>query len=313
MFLQIMNKLNLFTKIYAKLHNYPYIPYWFLTPPRKLVRSMADKVLPSYLSKKYEGRRIKDVPVIVSLTSFPARINDVWQVVECMRRQTYKPSKMLLWLSKEQFPTSDSVPESLKSREDSFFEIRFVEGDIRSHKKYYYVLTEYPDSLVFLIDDDLYYSTDIIERSLVEHEKHPDSIICNYGFHITYVRDGKIQPYNAWKRAYKYSYKDDLFFGSGGGTLLKLGMLYEDVRNVELARNLTPIADDIWLNAMARLAKIPMILLDNGNLLPIRIKDNIKLATENMRQCKNDEQINDVTLYYFSKSGVNPFSRSNNE
>lgn len=221
--------------------------------------------------------------MIVSFTSFPARINNVWQVVECMKRQTYQPAKILLWLSKEQFPTQSSIPNSLKSREDGCFEIRMVDGDIRSQVK------EFPENLIFLIDDDIYYPIDIIERSLKAYKEHPDSVIANYGYHIGYDNEGNMLPYNSWQKEYHFSNSLDLFFGSGGGTLLKSRMLYEDVRNVDLARNLTPIADDVWLNAMARLAKTPMILLDNGHLLPIQIKDNIKLATENLYQCKNDE------------------------
>lgn len=85
-----------------------------------------------------------------------------------MLNQTLQPREIILWLSKEQFPTTDSLPESLKSREDDVFKIRMVDGDIRSHKKYYYVVKEYTDDLIFLIDDDIYYPTDIIERSVRE-------------------------------------------------------------------------------------------------------------------------------------------------
>lgn len=308
-----MNTLNLLTKFYAKLHNYPGVPHWLLTPTRKIVRYVANIVLPRYLAKQREVTDVRNTNIIVSLTSFPARINDVWQVVECMKRQTYRPAKILLWLSKEQFPTYNCIPNSLRCREDHLFEIRIVDGDIRSHKKYYYVLAQYPKSLIFLIDDDLYYSTDIIERTMVEYEKHPDSIIGNYGFHISYNCEGEIQPYNTWKRSYNYSDSNDLFFGSGGGTLLQFTLLHQDVKNYALAQELTPIADDIWLNAMARLANTPMILLDNGHLLPIRIKKNVRLASENMYKCKNDEQITNLITYYQTKYGVNPFFRVIND
>lgn len=304
-----MNILNLLVKSYSKLHNYPGIPYWLLTPTRKLVRYIADRILPGYLIKQPNEQVARNSGVIVSFTSFPARINKVWQVVECMKRQTYKPFKIILWLSKEQFPTYDSIPDSLKCREDSIFEIRMVDGDIRSHKKYYYVLNCFPDSLVFLIDDDLYYPTDLIEKTLVEYNKHSDHIICNYGFHIRYDDEGSILPYKEWKRSYKHSDESDLFFGSGGGTLLKSSLLHSDVTNLVLALDMTPIADDIWLNAMTRLAKTPIIILDNGHLLPISIDKNVKLASENVYQSKNDEQLNRIITYYRTKMGVDPFCR----
>ena len=88
----------------------------------------------------------------------------MWHVVECMFRQSYQPKKIILWLSQEQFPNEEDIPMSLRKRVNNIFQIRMVSGDIRSHKKYYYVVKEYPNSLILLIDDDLYYPTDMIEQ-----------------------------------------------------------------------------------------------------------------------------------------------------
>ena len=75
-----------------------------------------------------------------------------------MLHQTFLPKKIILWLSKEQFDKKD-LPDSLLSLENEVFEIRMVDGDIRSYKKSYYVLKEYPEDNVLLIDDDLFYPT----------------------------------------------------------------------------------------------------------------------------------------------------------
>ena len=74
--------------------------------------------------------------------------------MECMLNQTLPPRNIYLWLSKDQFPTEDTIPESLRRLENSIFQIRMVEGDIRSHKKYYYIVKVHPEDYVFLIDDD---------------------------------------------------------------------------------------------------------------------------------------------------------------
>ena len=245
--------------------------------------------------------------LIVSLTSFPARINNVWQVVECMLRQTYQPDKIILWLSKEQFPTEESIPQSLRDREGAVFEIRMVDGDIRSHKKYYYVSKEYPDALIFLIDDDIYYPTDILEKTVKTGEANPDAVICNYGYHIGYNDDGSLKPYNRWPRIFRCGIDNHIFFGSGGGTLFKPKQLYKNLTNINLARELTPIADDIWLNAMVRLAKRNVHLLDNGLILPVTIKNDVKLATQNKGLDMNDVQINKLNDYYKKKVGFNVF------
>ena len=305
-----MNWLNFYTKVYGKLHNYPGVPYWVLTPMRRFVRYCANKKLPQYLAKyhKYiEYGKQNDNDVIVSFTSFPARINKVWQVVECMKQQTLKPQKILLWLSKEQFPTRDCIPQSLKEREDEIFEIRMVDGDIRSHKKYYYVSKEFPNNDIFLIDDDIYYPPTILEKTWNEHVKQPDKIICNYGFLMRFHSNGTLKRYKEWTQFLGDSDDDNLFFGSGGGTLIKPSQMFKDLTNIDLAIELTPIADDIWLNAMARLAGIKIHKVSHGLLLLIESENNTCLSYENIGSNKNDEQLNNIREFYISRTLEDPF------
>lgn len=300
-----MNYLNLLTKSYALCRNYDGVPYWIMTPFRRLIRGIANVVLPKYLAKPHTiNNNLINDDVIISFTSFPARINNVWQVVECMFRQTLQPAKILLWLSKEQFPTQDSVPQSLRDREGDIFEIHLVDGDIRSHKKYYYVSKEYPDSLIFLIDDDLYYSPDILERSCKALVEHPKTVICNYGTKMTY-KGGKLQSHDSWLPVNRQT--KNVFFGSGGGTLFSPVWLYQDLTDIETARHLTPTADDVWLNAMVRLNKVPILMLDNGPLFPVKNDDDVKLCAVNNGQGQNDIQIAKINEYYYNKLGTTIF------
>lgn len=304
-----MNKLDFYAYSYALLHNYKGIPFWILTPFRKIVRKVANRVLPNYLAKSYVDTGIKHSEIIVSFTSFPARIDNVWQVVECMLRQTIRPAKILLWLSKDQFPTPESIPQSLREREGEVFEIRLVNGDIRSHKKYYYVSKEYNDSLVFLIDDDIYYPTTILERTIEAYHEHPEAVICNYGYLIAFNESGNLKPYNSWQMINQYSESKNIFFGSGGGTLLRPSELYKDLTEIEIAYALCPTADDIWLNAMVRLARKRIIMLENGLILPVQSKLNATLASENKGQSMNDIQLDNIIRHY-SKQGFQLFNPS---
>ena len=301
-----MNLLNVLTAVYGKLHNYPGIPFWVLTPFRKITRGIANVLLPRYLSRpsylvEYKGYKPvwgeRDDKIIVSLTSFPERINYVWQVVVCMLSQTVLPEKILLWLSKEQFKSREDIPINLLKLENNIFQIKLVDGDIRSHKKYYYVLKEYPNDLIFLVDDDLYYPNDIIERSYIQHKRHPQSIISNYGYKVKFDSHGKHRPYSEWEYAYHGLEGHDCFFGSGGGTLLKVSMLSKQVTNLELALRLTPMADDIWLNAMSRLCRSTINILPFGEILPIKMKSKT-LSSQNNGQHQNDVQIGKVEKFF---------------
>lgn len=288
-----MTLFDILVRTYSNLHGSSSL----LSPIRYAFRGFANWFIPIYFGKTKHKNNSPTIPVVVSLTSFPARINIVWQVIECMLRQTLKPSKIILWLSEEQFMTEDTIPYSLKHLMGDVFEIRMVKGDIRSHKKYYYVAKEYPNSMVFLIDDDIYYARDILERSYNAIVNNPNCVVCNYGYKISNDAKGKRMPYNKWKHVYTGACGDDLFFGSGGGTLLRPSSLYKDLTNIELALKLTPLADDIWLNTMARLAKQKILLLPSGLFLPMLSKSEM-LYKENRGQAQNDLQIGAIEGHY---------------
>lgn len=270
-----------------------------LSPLRFSVRCIANAIFPILLKRQSSPKDMKGrSEIIVSLTSFPARIDKVWQVIVCMLNQTFRPREIVLWLSKEQFPHKDCIPNSLKNLENDVFKIRIVEGDIKSHKKYYYTLLEYKDDYVFLIDDDLYYPSTMLEKAWAAHINHPNAVICNYGYHISYNEQGILNSYKQWKACYKESSDNDIFFGSGGGTLINLSSLYKDASNINLALKLTPWADDIWLNAMTRLAGVGCYMLANGSLLPIKQSNNMRLTSINNGENLNDIQIHAVEDYY---------------
>jgi hypothetical protein len=273
---------------------------------------MANKFVPDYLSQpsRYSERSYNGGRVIVSFTSFPARIANVWQVVECIKRQTVRPSKIILWLSKEQFPNEDCLPKSLTNRLDDTFEIRFVEGNIKSHKKYYYSFREYPDDLVILIDDDIYYPTDMISKLLDAHDRFQQSVICLYGYKMRYDKEGKLMSYSDWKFIPKGYQGDNFFFGSGGGTLIQPRLLYKDVLNKDLSFGMTPMADDIWLNAMVKLSGLNLVKLPAGIICPILESNKVALKTQNLYSNQNDVQLKYVTDYYKKAIGKDPFEKS---
>ena len=82
-----MDVLNRYVKLYGLLRDRKWLYYRILSPIRYVVRNRAYKVLSRYLSQPAKNSVEPCKGLIVSLTSFPARIDNVWQVVECMLRQ----------------------------------------------------------------------------------------------------------------------------------------------------------------------------------------------------------------------------------
>ena len=111
--------------------------------------------------------------VIVSLTTFPARVDKVYLTIETIFQQDTLPNRIILWLANEQFPERRAhLPQRLLNMQQRGLEIRFCE-DIRSHKKYYYSMKDNPNSIIITVDDDVFYPKDTLTNLLTMHYQHP--------------------------------------------------------------------------------------------------------------------------------------------
>lgn len=234
--------------------------------------------------------------IIISLTSFPARINQLWVVIESLLRQNTRPNKIILWLSKSQF-TWNSIPSSLIRLQDKGLEINLVDGDIRSHKKYYYAFKEYPNDYVILVDDDIIYPTTLVTELLKDFS--PQKVHCSYGSVITFDKDGNMQPYENWSPQTGLYNRDNFFFGSGGGTILVPASLPQDMMNLDEILGLCPLADDIWLNAMCRRSNLKILKVRDGSIFPLyAANETPTLSKKNIQESMNDVQLKKVSMRY---------------
>ncbi len=295
-----MSAHEFYTKLYSYTRNYSGVPVFFLTPVRRLIRNIASRRLPLYFAKHpadYSVPRREDV--VVSFTSFPARIDYVYLTVESLLHQTILPSKLVLWLSNNQFPSEKSVPVRLRMLQNEVFEIHYVEGDIRSHKKYYYSLNEFPNKTIITTDDDIIYPPKFIEDLLSTSQSFPRCIVANIVHRMTYT-DGKLNPYKQWAEAKPLEICDNVQIGAGG-VVYPPHCLYKDCLNLELSQKLAPSVDDLWLNAMARLNGTHVIKTTNvGLFLPVVIPNNVSLCSSNVGKNVNDEQLKQIRDYYLN-------------
>lgn len=298
------------TRFYGKLHNYKGIPYWLLTPIRKLTRMLVNMVLPYYVKRVHNKNLITGKGIIISLTSFPDRINSVWLVVESLKNQSIKPEKIILWLSKEQFPAKDDIPVNLWECEDAFFEIRMVDDDIRSHKKYYYAIQEYPEKTIVTCDDDVYYHPDML-KNLVKVSKHyPNCIIANNTSQISWDTKGELMPYKKWSSDFKaFSSLNNVQIGIGG-VLYPPHCLHPLVTRADLFCKLSPLADDLWLNLMARLNGTPVVQTPNHiQPLPVECEAPSLSSVNNGADNMNDRQIQQMREWLSTQGIVDVYSQ----
>lgn len=104
--------------------------------------------------------------IVVAMTSWKQRINQVADLVNAIKNQTLKPDFFYLTLSSDEFPNKEQdLPEELVSMVDEWFVINWVKDNTKSMKKVFPILEFLDDSdLIFDIDDDfINIPTDLIE------------------------------------------------------------------------------------------------------------------------------------------------------
>lgn len=233
--------------------------------------------------------------LIISLTTFPDRISKTWLVIETLFDQTIKPDKIVLTLSLQQFPDKKNLPKKLLLQKERGLEIIWTNDDLRSHKKYYYVMKKYPQSKIVTVDDDFFYSKGMLENLLKFHNKHPQAIIC----HLAAKRRGN--NYNNWENLlFKKAGPTKLIMQYGGsGVLYPPNALFIDAFDKEKIKEMCPFADDIWLNCMSILNGCDIVKTDYPYyLLPLKFKKTLALKDINVDQGMNTKQIEKLKNFY---------------
>lgn len=190
--------------------------------------------------------------VVVSLTSWPGRIDVVSKTIDSLLQQSVTPERIVLWLAREQFPGGDDeLPDELSMLRSECFEIRWCD-DLRSYKKLIPSLGEFEGCVLVTADDDIVYDKDWLFGLLVSYMSDPKSIHCYRAHRIDFDERWVCRPYNEWKRDVlggRASYFN--FFTGCGGVLYPVGSLYHHVDRVSVFQELCPTGDDIWFWGMA--------------------------------------------------------------
>ncbi len=114
--------------------------------------------------------------VIVSLTSWRARLKNLPVVIDSILKQTRKPDVIVLNLSSDElyFRLPNDIAEYLTANN---VEVNWVKENVGVWKKFLPTLELYPDDLIIAIDDDYVYPKGMIADFLRVHKKHPNSPI----------------------------------------------------------------------------------------------------------------------------------------
>ena len=212
--------------------------------------------------------------LILSLTTYPARINSVYKTISTLLTQTLKPDRVVLWLAEPQFPDKN-LPENLTRLQEFGLEIKWVEKDIRSFKKLIPSLKEFPEDIIITVDDDNYYDPRLVEFLYNAYLEQPECIHARQAFVVKHDTKGKLvmkarnYVYNS---TYLPSYMNEPV--GCGGVLYPPDALDKNVLNEEQFMKEVPTNDDLWFWAHALIKGTKISVIKNNYKLKNYIVEN---------------------------------------
>lgn len=232
--------------------------------PRKLKGIAGTLVHSGHGVSRAARRRPK---VIVSLTSFPARIPTLHVCVDSLLSQSLKPDKVLLWLAEEEFPGRErDLPSELLALKKRGLTIRWCEN-LRSYKKLIPALKEYPRDIIVTADDDNRYAPQWLERLYVSYRADPTCVHCHRVTRF-YPCEGHFEIVPGGASYYGTPSLLNKQVGLGG-VLYPPDVLHPDVMRRDLFEALAPTSDDIWFwltgvlrGTRVRVADEPLVRAD---------------------------------------------------
>ncbi len=279
-----------------------FIPESFRKPLKTYVYKQRSKL--RYKRFVLFCRKKETIPnLIITLTSFPARMPTISDTLISLLTQSIQPEKLVLWLAKEQFPNGEKdLPSEVVALQNFGLEIKWCK-DLKSYKKLIPALTEFSTQLLVTADDDIFYPKNWLKNLYNAYQLDKESIHCHRVHKISFDINGKIQPYQKWRKCIISGQEqkgDVLFFTTGGGVLFPPNCFYQDVLREDLFQKLCPLADDIWFWAMVKLNGKQIKIVKNN---VYRIKNNGNTQEDplwkiNREAGENDKQLRNVLDYY---------------
>ena len=215
-----------------------------------LIRFFADNL------GNYKGVNIneREIPLIVSLTSYPERFGELPISIYSLLKQKLKPDRIILWLGNDsEYKEINDLPYEITRFIKNGLEIRFVK-DIRSYTKIIYALKEFPEAVIVTADDDIYYPSDWLRKLYYSYAAHPEDIQVHRAHRAKVIR-GALAPYEDWgKHVEEETARFDNFLTGVGGALYPPECFTKEVLREDVFLKNSPNADDVWLWVMALLS-----------------------------------------------------------
>lgn len=238
----------------------------------------------------------REVPVIISLTSYPDRYRELPITIYSLLNQTLKPDRIMLWLDEEADDLT-TLPYEITQFIKNGLEIRFVK-DLKSYTKVIYAFKEYSDCVIVSADDDIFYPKDWLKKLYMSYIAHPEDINVHRAHKVNLACS-----YENWnKHIEEESAEYSNFLTGVGGVLYPPNCFTKEVLREDVFLKRAPSADDIWFWVMALVHKRKIRVVQNHcktlvvtNLFKQIFQDNLYKKN---RKGANDEQLANLLAVY---------------
>ena len=233
--------------------------------------------------------------IVVSLTSYGKRLDTVYLVVKSIMHQTLKADEIILYIAE-----ADSKRMIEKEDELTKAGLKVIRNvkDLKPHKKYFYSVQNFPESIIITVDDDVMYDDRLIEELYTCHLTYPDAVICSRGHRMT-KENGKVASYSSWETCVRSAVPEKGICATGaGGILYPCGQYRKKFIDEEGILKTSLCGDDLWLKAIELMEGVSTFAMGWNCYGLIKNSQETALGVENVVNKKNDEYLDRLGKYF---------------
>ena len=242
-------------------------------------------------------------PIVISLTSFPARISYIHHTLYSIFMQDYPYFSIALFLSVDEFPHK-KLPYILRIFATlNLIKIHFVEGNLRAYKKLFYALRIYSKHIIITIDDDQMYDSQTISLLINSYKKYPHCIHTHWAYDSDFIMEVLDIPKAYYMKIIKENQPHLALINVGvSGVLYPPHSFNNEFFNIDNILSLCPHNDDLWFFVMSVLNDTKKVLVINSLEHPkesaIAIFESPNLWEINVVQNRNYDQLSALLSAY---------------
>ena len=285
-------------------------------------RAVISSETKEYFLNNININKITNDTLLVSMTSYPARIYGIFEVFLSLLNQSVDISsyQCFLTLAKEEFINGEKdLPIDMQNLIINGWVKIIWYHNIYSHKKLMPILQTFPDNDILIVDDDIIRTNNFIEIFQKEHKMFHTDIICgNFAnFFNNEIELKRLSGYKGYKCG-EFNVVPNIIFqtgrpANGFGGVLYPKHTFSDKRffNESLYMDLSPTSDELWQYAFLiienKILRQTSTIIDNS----VNFVNNSQKMKASLHKINKDKYslINDNLKKAFPEYKINSLER----